>query len=166
MPDCMINVNLNCNDILQHLRKVICCSKNSLLMFDGVSDHQDLSSTYHRAGQLSAVLRAQNGTGLSVRKLCFGLGFVINTCYSLTLSKAERNNDSLKQHSQSRASPDRDMYYLPNSHVLPYIFQAPCSKTGLREQKWHLYRVRMGPFHFLSSVPTAWNCFRWCGYQI
>lgn len=48
-------------------------------MFGGVSDHQDRSSAYHWTGQLSAVLRVQNGTGLSVRKLWPGLGFVIDT---------------------------------------------------------------------------------------
>lgn len=48
-------------------------------MFGGVSDHQDLSSTYHGTGQLSAGLRVQNGTGLSVRKLWSGLGFATDT---------------------------------------------------------------------------------------
>lgn len=66
----MLNVKPNCYGILQHLRKAIRCSKKkSFLMFDGVSDHQDLSSAYHWTGQLSAVLSVQNGTGLSVRKL-------------------------------------------------------------------------------------------------
>lgn len=80
-PDCMLNVKPNCNGIVQHLRKAICCSKkrNSFLMLGGVSDHQDLSSTYHGMGQPSAVLRVHNGTGLSVRKLWSGLGFVTDT---------------------------------------------------------------------------------------
>lgn len=122
MPDWMLSVKPNCNGILEHLRKVRRCSKNSFLMSGGVSNHQELSSTYHWVGHLSAVLRAQNGTGLSVRKLRSGLGSVIGTCYSLTLSKAERNKDWLKQHSQSRASPDRDMCHPPNTHMRP----SPC----------------------------------------
>lgn len=70
-------------------------------MFGGVSDHQDPSSTYHRIGQLSAVLKSPKWhwtkcqEALIRPELC-------HWCFELTLSEPERNKHSLKQHSQSR----------------------------------------------------------------
>lgn len=92
-------------------------------MVRGLSDHH--TSPPHRA---------QHGTGLSVRKLRSALGFVTGT-HSLMLSEAERNNDLLKQHSQSRVSPDRDMYYRPSISLLPYL---PGCEAELCKQKCHL----------------------------
>lgn len=79
MPDWMLDVKPNCNGILQPLRKVIMLQWKFIWMFGGLSD-QDLSSTYHWVGQLSAFLRAKNGTGSSIQVWALSLILISHWC--------------------------------------------------------------------------------------
>lgn len=99
-PHWTFNVKPNCNGLPWNIGKVNMLQ--TFLIFNvcgGPSKHQDPSSTTHWAGQLSTDFRSQNGTGLSVKKLCSILGFATDPLYSPILGKAERNNDLLKYHS-------------------------------------------------------------------
>lgn len=161
MPDWMLDVKPNCNGILQPLRKVIMLQWKFIWMFGGLSD-QDLSSTYHWVGQLSAFLRAKNGTGSSIQVWALSLIFISHWC-------PERLRRTVTRES-STASPG--LHWTETCHSCQ-IFM--CSLTSSR-----LLAVSQGcvsrtdtfkeclcdPSIFFSFVPTAWICFRWCGYQI
>lgn len=114
---------------------------------------QDCSSTSRWEGQLSAVLSVKDGTGLSVRSFCSGLGFALKLfvgldsgillevkgkLVALLSGRENRAQCLLKLHSQAKVLWAETGTTGPTVMCFPHSLQAPCSYAGLCERKWQL----------------------------